>query len=102
LEGEVFRKAQELWEFATEMSIGIRNVGTHLICDFLKESGYTEYAKMDVHLIRTMSEVLNANSCKDLTDFELFVTTLWVADKIKMTPYRLDKIQYIYDMYHSS
>lgn len=97
---DVFIKAQELWEFATEMSKGIRNVGTHLICDFLKESGYTDYAKMDVHLIRSMSEILNANSSKDLTDFELFVATLWVADKIKMTPYRLDKIQYVYDVYH--
>jgi thermostable 8-oxoguanine DNA glycosylase len=98
---DVFKKAEELWGFATELSIGIKNVGSNLMCDFLKESGFTDYAKMDIHMIRSMSDVLNVYSCGKLTDFESFVVTQWLADKIKMTPFKLDKILYVYGVYHS-
>lgn len=93
------KKAEELWGLAKELSIGIRNVGTNLMCDFLKESGFTDYAKMDVHLIRSMSEILNVNNYYKLTDSESFIVTQWVAEKIRMTPFRLDKILYVYGVY---
>jgi diadenosine tetraphosphate (Ap4A) HIT family hydrolase len=96
----IVKKAQELWEFATELSIGIRNVGTNLMCDFLKECGFTDYAKMDVHMIKNMSEVLNVHNYSKLTDFESFIVTQWLADKINMTPFRMDKIIYVYGVYH--
>jgi len=96
----VFRKSQNLWELTIEFSNGIRNVGSNLICDFLKESGFTQYAKMDVHLIRSMSEVINRNTCHELSDFESFIVTQWLADNIKMTPFKLDKILYVYGVYN--
>jgi hypothetical protein len=99
-EQDVFRKSEVLWDLATEMSVGIKNVGTNLMCDFLKESGFTDYAKMDIHMIRSMSEVLNVYSCSKLTDSESFVVTQWLANKITMTPFKLDKIQYVYGMYN--
>ena len=55
---------------ATDFSIGIKNVGPNLMCDFLKESGFTDYAKMDVHMIRSMSEVLQFNKDDKLPDYE--------------------------------
>ena len=97
---DIFWKSETLWEFATEISIGIKNIGSNLACDFLKESGFTDYAKMDVHMIRSMSEFLDVYSCKNLTDFESFVVTQWLANKINMTPFRLDKILYVYGVYH--
>lgn len=98
---DVFKKAEELWGFATQLSIGIRNVGTNLTCDFLKESGFTDYAKMDIHMIRSMSEILNVKDCSKLTDFESFVVTQWLANRIKMTPFKLDKILYVYGVYNT-
>ena len=96
----MFKKAEELWGLATELSIGIKNVGTNLMCDFLKESGFTDYAKMDIHMIRSMSEVMNVSNCSKLSDFESFFVTQWLADKIKMTPFKLDKILYVYGVYN--
>lgn len=98
---DYYKKSEELWGFATEISIGIKNVGSNLMCDFLKESGFTDYAKMDIHMIRSMSEVLNVNNCSELTDFESFVVAQWLADKIKITPFKLDKILYVYGVYHN-
>jgi len=99
---DIFLKSEVLWRMATDFSIGIRNVGSNLMCDFLKESGFTDYAKMDVHLIRSMSEVLQVNEDDKLPDFESFATTQWVANKMKMTPYRLDKILYVYGVYRKA
>lgn len=98
---DIYKKAKALWDFATQLSSGIKHVGTNLMCDFLKESGFTDYAKMDIHMIRSMSEVLNIYSCSELSDFESFVVTQWLANKIKMTPFKLDKILYVYGVYHS-
>lgn len=99
-DNDIFKKAEALWVFATQLSIGISNVGTNLMCDFLKESGFTDYAKMDIHMIRSMSEVLNIYSCSKLSDFESFAVTQWIASKIKMTPFKLDKILYVYGVYN--
>jgi hypothetical protein len=96
---DIFRKSEELWGFTKEVSLGIKNVGSNLICDFLKESGFPDYAKMDIHLIRSMSETLNVNNCSKLSDFESFIVAQWLADKIKMTPFKLDKILYVYGVY---
>jgi len=99
-DNDIFRKSALLWELATELSIGITNVGTNLMCDFLKESGFTDYAKMDIHLIRSMSEVLEVYRCSNLSDFESFVVSQWLADKIKITPFKLDKILYVCGVYN--
>jgi len=96
----IFEKAKNLWNFATELSQGIRNVGTNLMCDFLKESGFTDYAKMDVHLIRYMSHLLSKQNHNRLTDYESFVVTQWLADQIKITPFKMDKILYVYSLYN--
>jgi len=97
-----FFKAEVLWRMATDFSTGIRNVGSNLMCDFLKESGFTDYAKMDVHMIRSMSEVLQFNKDDKLPDYESFATTQWLASKLGMTPYRLDKILYVFGVYRKA
>ncbi len=99
---DIFFKSEVLWRMATDFSIGIKNVGSNLICDFLKESGFADYAKMDVHLIRSMAEVLQINQDDKLADYESFATTQWLANKMNMTPYRLDKILYVYGVYRKA
>jgi len=99
---DIFFKSEVLWRMATDFSIGIKNVGPNLMCDFLKESGFTDYAKMDVHMIRSISEVLQINQDDKLADYESFATTQWLANKMNMTPYRLDKIFYVYGVYRKA
>lgn len=96
---DIFKKAEALWKFATELSRGIKNVGTNLMCDFLKESGFTDYAKMDIHMIRIMNDFLQEKNSIILNDYETFVSTLWLADKIQMSSFRLDKILYVDGIY---
>jgi len=36
----------EMWNLALEISKSINNVGVALICDFLKEIGFTRYVKV--------------------------------------------------------
>ncbi len=95
-QGDIFEKSKRLWNFAKEISVGVKNVGPNLVCDFLKESGFTAYAKMDVHLMRSMGNFLHNFKDEKLDDFESFVTAQWFADKIGMTPYRFDKILFVW------
>ena len=62
-------------KMATDFSMGIGNVGSNLMSDFLKESGFADYAKMYVNMIRSMSEVLKINKDDKLPDYESFATT---------------------------
>lgn len=96
----VYNRAENLWNFALFLSEGIRNVGVNLICDFLKECGFTEYAKMDIHMIRSMSEILKTNNCKELDSFDSFLVAQWLSEKVEMTPFRLDKILYVFGKYN--
>lgn len=89
---DIVKKSEKLWSKALEISSGVKNVGPNLSCDFLKESGFTDFVKMDIHMIRSMSEFCNLNNCKSLSDFELFTISQWLAKEIQITPFRLDKI----------
>jgi len=55
-----------------------------------------------VHMIRSISEVLQINQDDKLADYESFATTQWLANKMNMTPYRLDKIFYVYGVYRKA
>lgn len=65
----------------------IHGVGFALACDFLKESGWPEYAKPDVHTKKILSEVGFA----DGTDYGTFKAILLMAKHIGRTPYVIDK-----------
>lgn len=60
-----------------------------LACDFLKENGYPEFAKPDVHLkdIFVGIGLSDSNS-----DFDIFIDIIQFADRIDELPYRVDKL----------
>jgi len=95
-------RATALWVFAENLhnhdDLKIKNVGTVLVCDFLKECGFKQYAKIDVQMIRAIRNIIGEEDVK-FNNFELFVGTQWIAEKIDMTPFKLDKILYIYGKY---
>lgn len=96
---DAINRAVKLWSFAENVhkyeGKKIRNVGTALVCDFLKESGFKNYAKIDFQMIKAISDLIGGG-CKKFNNFDLFVATQWIAQNIEMTPFRLDKILYVH------
>ena len=63
--------------------------GFPLACDFLKELGYTQYGKPDVHL----KEIFMALELVEFdTDYEVFKTIVKISRLVKQDPVIVDKI----------
>jgi hypothetical protein len=68
----------------------IKGFGFALSCDFLKELGYVNFAKPDVHLhdIFTALELCPAKA----DDYQLFKAIIRLASNADVTPYAADKV----------
>jgi len=68
----------------------VRGMGFALACDFLKELGYANFGKPDVH-VRDIFQA--AGLCdKDSSDYCLLRTLCRVAENAGVTPYTADKV----------
>jgi hypothetical protein len=68
----------------------IEGFGFALACDFLKELGFTKFAKPDVHLRDIFTEL---NLCPaNADDYELFKAVVRLATNAGVSPYNADKI----------
>lgn len=70
----------------------IEGLGFALACDFLKEIGYTNYAKPDVHL---RDIFVGLDLCpSNVSDYQLFKAICRVASSVgnEVNPYYVDKI----------
>lgn len=82
----------------------IDGFGFALACDFLKELGYVNFAKPDVH-IRDIFKALDLCPAK-VNDYLLFKAIIRVAKNANFTPYNADKLfwligsGYFYDDQH--
>ena len=65
----------------------IRGIGFALACDTLKELGYKEYIKPDVHL----KDIFEELGLCDRDDIRVFNTAMDIAKSCDITPYQLDK-----------
>jgi hypothetical protein len=72
------------------LSHEIDGFGFALSCDFLKELGYVNFPKPDVHLrdIFTALELCQAG----VDDYQLFKAIIRVAGNANVTPYATDKV----------
>jgi hypothetical protein len=68
----------------------VYGLGFALACDFLKESGYTKYAKPDRH-IKEIFSGLGICGDKD-NDYKVFQTILRFAKAVNQEPYTVDKL----------
>jgi hypothetical protein len=68
----------------------IRGVGFTLGCDFLKELGYANFAKPDVHL-RDIFGALHLCP-KEADDYEVFKAVVRLAKNASVTAYNADKL----------
>lgn len=73
--------------FPKLLEFEIHGLGFALACDFLKESGWSEYAKPDVHTKKILSGV----GLADGTDYGTFKAILLIAKHIGEMPYTVDK-----------
>lgn len=71
------------------ISLEIEGVGFPLACDFLKENGYRNFAKPDVHIKDIFTHL---NLARSRNDFEVFSAVVWVARNVRETPYCVDKL----------
>ena len=69
----------------------IHGLGFALACDFLKESGWPEYAKPDVHT----KKVLLGAELSDGTDYGTFKAIRQIAKNVNETPYTVDKFVWL-------
>ena len=77
------------------ISIEINGIGFPLACDFLKELGFTEYGKPDVH-VKDIFKALNIINNKENNTTKQNYATLKAIDRIaksnNVTPYAVDKV----------
>jgi hypothetical protein len=76
-------------EVATRIALQIDGIGFALACDFLKEVGFTNFSKPDVHIKEIFSQ-LGLSATKD--DVEVFKAVGRVARNAGVTPYEVDQL----------
>lgn len=76
-------------EVATKIARQIDGIGFALACDFLKEVGFTNFSKPDVHIKEIFSQ-LGLSGSKD--DIEVFKAVGRVARNIGVTPHEVDQL----------
>jgi len=67
----------------------IDGFGFALACNFLKDAGYSDYAKPDVHLIKIFYELGLSSSSQP---YDVFKNILRFAKEVNKSPYAVDKV----------
>jgi hypothetical protein len=88
-----------IWEYVTDFQKNIRNVGTALICDFIKDIGFTRFVKIDHHFQKEFPELLGLENCNNLSPKQHFILSQQIADSIGMTPFHFDHLLYQWGRY---
>jgi hypothetical protein len=68
----------------------IDGIGFALACDFLKELGYENFSKPDVHVIQIFQAL--GLCALGASDYEVFKAVARVAQNVGVTPYNVDKV----------
>ena len=77
------------------ISIEISGIGFPLACDFLKELGFIEYGKPDIHLkdIFKALEIINSDEKSVIKqDYQTLKAIDRIAKENDKTPYAIDKV----------
>ncbi len=71
------------------LSKEIEGFGLALSCDFLKELGYRDYPKPDVHLIKIFNKL---NLARSTDPYEVYKSIIEMSEIVNKDAYRIDKI----------
>ena len=91
--------AEEMWKYVSQFSGHIYNVGTALVCDFLKNTGCDRFVKVDHHFKNEFPRLLGLEDCKKLSSKEHFILSQEIADIVEMRPFHLDHLLYQWGRY---
>lgn len=69
----------------------IFGLGFSLACDFLKELGYTNYSKPDVHI----KDIFKSLEISDGSDYDTFKKIIMISRSASATAYRVDKMLWL-------
>jgi hypothetical protein len=90
---------EEIWKYVSEFPKQIHNVGTALICDFLKDIGCDRFVKVDHHFKKEFPSLLGLNDCKKLSSKEHFILSQEISNMLEMSPFHLDHLLYQWGRY---
>jgi len=90
---------EEIWKYVSEFPKQIYNVGTALICDFLKDIGCDRFVKVDHHFKKEFPSLLGLNDCTKLNSKEHFILSQEISNMLKMSPFHLDHLLYQWGRY---
>lgn len=90
--------SETIWKYVEDFSGAIYNVGPALISDFLKEIGFAQFVKVDHHFQKQFPTLFKIN-CGRMSPKQHFVLSQKLSERIKMTPYHLDRILYEWGRY---
>ncbi len=96
---EDFREFVKRFDYNTEtrmalpllISTKIRGIGFALACNALKELGYLDYPKPDVHMI----DICEALGLSGSSPYEVFEAIVQMAKDNGVTPYEVDKVLWL-------
>lgn len=99
-----FKDEKDFFDYADSYGVGfpymlaqrhIKGMKFALACDFLKEIGYTNLVKPDIHMIeitKALTGKTEDGDCDDAVCFDILVKT---AKKEGVQPYKLDKVLWL-------
>ena len=88
---EFVTKSKDLKAVPLLISRKIRGIGFALACNALKDIGYLDYVKPDVHLI----DICDALGIAGRDQIEVFDAMQQIAKDNNITPYKLDKVLWL-------
>lgn len=89
----------KMWNYVTEFSAPIHQVGASLITDFLKDIGFDRFVKIDHHLKNEFPKLLPSSSCRELSLKQQFTLAIDLSEKLGITPSKFDNLLYQWGRY---
>ena len=99
IEGINKSSGEQIWKYVSEFPRRIHNVGTALICDFLKDIGCDRIVKVDHHFRNEFPALLHLEDCKKLSFKKHFILSQEIADLLEISPFHLDHLLYQWGRY---
>jgi thermostable 8-oxoguanine DNA glycosylase len=93
------KPAKNIWDYLLEFPKNIHNVGSALICDFIKGVGYKNFVKVDHHFKKEFPQLLGFANCDKLTAKEHFILSREITELLNISPFHLDHLLYQWGRY---
>jgi len=87
---------EEIWKLANGFSSSIRHVGPATVCDFLKNTGFPDFVRVEGHFRKEFPALINE---KNINQKQQFIISLALCEELDMSPFFFDHIMYQWGRY---